>query len=85
MKPFEESSALVTSGAYRISRHPMYLGIVLIVLGIALLLGSLLSFVIVAALAGLLDRRFIAVEERMLAARFGEAWQAYKRRARRWV
>ncbi len=85
VKPFEQSSVLVTNGVYRLSRHPMYLGIELMVLGIACLMGSLTPFVVAIILAVLLDRRFIRVEERMLAERFGDAWSQYKARVRRWM
>jgi protein-S-isoprenylcysteine O-methyltransferase Ste14 len=85
VKPFEESAALVTDGVYRISRHPMYLGFVLILLGVAILLGSLTPFLIVPIFAIVIDRRFIVVEERMLAEKFGQAWLDYKARVRRWV
>jgi len=85
VKPFEESSALVTSGAYRISRHPMYLGFVLILVGVAILLGSLSPCVVILIFVILMDQVFIKVEERMLGAKFGEAWLAYKRQTRRWI
>jgi len=85
VRPFEESTVLVTSGVFRVTRNPMYLGFVLIVLGVAVLMRSLLSFAVVPVLAVLLDRMYIAVEERMLAARFGNDWQEYRRRVRRWV
>ena len=41
VKPFQESASLVTSGVYRLSRHPMYLGFVLILLSMAIFAGSL--------------------------------------------
>ncbi len=85
VKPFQESSALITVGVYRFSRHPMYLGIVLIVFGIACLLGSLTPFVVVLLLGFVLDRRFIRIEERMLEETFGAAWLEYKARVRRWI
>jgi len=85
VKPFEESTALVTNGAYRISRHPMYLGFVLILIGVAILLGSLSPCVVIPIYAILMDQIFIKVEERMLEARFGQAWLAYKRQTRRWI
>ena len=85
VKPFEESTALVTSGAYRISRHPMYLGFVLILIGVAILLGSLSPCVVILIFAALMDQIFIKVEERMLEARFGGEWQAYKLKIRRWI
>jgi protein-S-isoprenylcysteine O-methyltransferase Ste14 len=85
VKPFQESAALVTDGVYRISRHPMYLGFVLILLGLAILLGSLTPFFIVPIFAVVMDRVFIAAEERMLAEKFGQSWLDYKAEVRRWV
>jgi len=85
VKPFQESAALVTTGVYRISRHPMYLGFVLILLGLAILLGSLTPFFVILIFAGLMERIFIVVEERMLGETFGQAWLDYKARVRRWV
>jgi protein-S-isoprenylcysteine O-methyltransferase Ste14 len=85
VKPFEDSAALVTSGVYRLSRHPMYLGLVLILVGVAVLLGSLTQFIVIPAFALLLDRRFIVQEERMLEQRFGESWMEYKAGVRRWI
>ncbi len=85
VKPFEESTALVTHGAYRISRHPMYLGFVLILIGVAILLGSLSPYVVILIFAILMDQVFIKVEERMLKAKFGGEWQAYTLKTRRWI
>jgi protein-S-isoprenylcysteine O-methyltransferase Ste14 len=85
VKPFERSSSLVTKGVFGLSRNPMYLGMALLLLGLALLLGTLTPFVIVLAFAVLLDLRFIRAEERMLAETFGDDWQAYRRRVRRWL
>ena len=85
VKPFEESSALVTDGAYRISRHPMYLGFVLFLIGVAILLGSLSPCVVILIFAALMDQIFIKVEERMLEARFSGEWPAYKLKTRRWI
>jgi len=85
VRPFEESSALITRGVFRISRNPMYLGMVLILPGVAVLVGSLTPYVVVLAFAILMDRMFIKVEERMLAEKFGAEWEAYKRSTRRWL
>ena len=85
VKPFEESSALLTSGVFRLTRNPMYLGFVLILAGVAALLGSLTPWLVVPAFAVLIDRMYITVEERMLAAKFGPAWQEYSRKTRRWL
>ena len=85
VKPFEESSALVTNGAFRISRNPMYLGMVLILTGIALLLSSFSPFLIIPLFAILIDRTYIRAEERMLTEKFGTIWEAYKAKTRRWL
>jgi protein-S-isoprenylcysteine O-methyltransferase Ste14 len=85
VKPFEESSALVTGGVFRITRNPMYLGFVLILTGIAVLLRSLTPYLVPIVFAVMIDRLYISVEERMLAERFGAAWQAYKRSTGRWL
>jgi protein-S-isoprenylcysteine O-methyltransferase Ste14 len=85
VKPFEKSSALITTGAFRLSRHPMYLGFVLILIGIAVLMGSLTPYIVVLAFAVLIDRWFIGTEEAMLAETFGVEWEKYKRTTRRWL
>ena len=85
VKPFEDSSALVTDGVFKITRNPMYLGIILILFGVAMLLGSAAPFAVVLLLAALLDRVFIAPEEQKLEDTFGERFQHYRRRVRRWI
>ena len=66
VRPFQVSTPLVTTGAYRIARHPMYLGMVLIVIRVALLMGSLSPFLPVIIFALLMELIFVQVEERML-------------------
>jgi protein-S-isoprenylcysteine O-methyltransferase Ste14 len=85
VKPFENSSALVTTGVFRISRNPMYLGYILILLGVGLLLRSLVPLVVIPVFGYLMARVFIRTEERMLQETFGPAWDAYAKRVRRWI
>ena len=85
VKPFEESSLLVTRGLYCFTRNPMYLGFVLILFGWALLMGSLTPFFIIPLFIILIDRKFIIFEERMLAAKFGAAWEEYSTQTKQWV
>ena len=47
VKPFEVSTTLITSGVFRYSRNPMYLGMVMILTGVAFLLGALSPFIII--------------------------------------
>jgi protein-S-isoprenylcysteine O-methyltransferase Ste14 len=85
VKPFEASTTLITTGVFRISRHPMYLGFVLILLGIAVLLGSLTPWLVIPIFVILIDRVFIQTEERMLAEQFGQSWSTYTAGTRRWL
>ena len=85
IKPFEESSALVTDGYFRYSRNPMYLSMLLLTTGVAWLLGSLTAFLPVPFLYAVLRFRFIAMEEGMLEQKFGVEYLEYKRQVRRWV
>lgn len=85
VKPFKKSTALVTTGAFRITRNPMYLGFACILLGIAVLLGSLLPFFVIPVFIVMMDRMYIEKEEKMLAETFGPQWDTYKKRTRRWI
>lgn len=85
VKPFELSTALVTTGVFRISRHPMYLGMVLIQFGIAILMGSLAALIIVAIFAILMELVFVRTEEKILENQFGIAWVTYKNKVRKWL
>ncbi len=85
VKPYEESATLLTEGVYRYSRHPMYLGFVLILLGISLLLGSISPYVVVLIFSILMELVFIRVEEDMLNETFQEEWRQYKSKVRKWV
>lgn len=85
VRPFEQPTTLVTSGVFRISRNPMYLGFVLILVGTAILMGSLTPYPVIPVFVGFIDRVFIADEEKTLHAAFGENWLEYKKKVRRWV
>jgi len=85
VKPFEESSALLTDGVFRITRNPMYLGFVLILLGIAILLRSLSPYLIIIVFVYLIQKVYISTEEKMLAEKFGTDWQKYRQITRRWL
>ena len=85
VKPFEESTVLVTDGVFRFSRHPMYLGMVFILLGIAILMGSLTPLIVVVAFGVAMDRVFVGTEEKMLEEKFENTWRQYKGRVRRWL
>jgi len=85
VKPFERSSALVTSGVFRYSRNPMYLGMLVTMVGVGIGLGTLMPLVVVPLLAVVLRNRFILAEEAMLEDAFGDDFRQYKTRTRRWL
>jgi protein-S-isoprenylcysteine O-methyltransferase Ste14 len=85
VKPFEESSALVVEGPFRFSRHPMYLGFVIVMLGVAVLLGSAVAFLAPIAMFATLGTLFIPHEEKSLEKTFGREYVDYKKRVRRWI
>lgn len=85
IKPFEEASALVAEGPFRFSRNPMYLSMVLILAGIALLLGTVTPLLVIPVFFWLITVRFIVKEEAALEAQFGEQYLEYKKKVRRWL
>jgi protein-S-isoprenylcysteine O-methyltransferase Ste14 len=85
IKPYEASSALVTRGPYRISRNPIYLGMVLFLAGLSLGLGSWSPFLVIPAFMFIIERRFIRAEEGALLRRFGDEYETYRGRVRRWI
>ena len=85
VKPFEVSIVLVTRGVFGVSRNPMYLGFSLMLIGAAVLLGSLTPFALALIFVIFMDRVFIVTEEKMLADQFVQDYLDYKRRVRRWI
>ena len=85
IKPFEDPSALVTDGLFAYSRNPIYLAMAVGLFGIFVALGSLSPLVMIPPFVYIIQTRFIAVEERMLEAAFGDAYRDYTKRVRRWI
>ena len=83
--PHHTSSALVTQGAYRWTRNPMYVGLTTIYAGVAALNGTLLPLLFLPLPLLVIDRRVIPYEERQLGSAFGAAYAAYQGRVRRWL
>lgn len=83
--PWHPASGLVSTGPFRISRNPMYAGMALAQAGAALLTGSGWGLLFVPVSVSLTDRLVIAAEEQHLASRFGEDYERYRRRVRRWL
>jgi protein-S-isoprenylcysteine O-methyltransferase Ste14 len=84
MRP-EKTAVLVTSGVYRLTRNPMYLGLCLLLLGWAVWLDAVLAFLGPVAFVAWIHRFQIRPEERVLGGRFGAAFTDYTRQVRRWL
>jgi protein-S-isoprenylcysteine O-methyltransferase Ste14 len=85
IRPGEVSTALVTAGPFRVSRNPIYLGMALLLVGVALLCGSLSPWLVIPLFVWLINRNVIPMEEAMLAEAFGEEYRRYQGRVRRWA
>ncbi|MFC2135528.1 methyltransferase family protein [Bacteroidota bacterium] len=85
VKPFEKSKVLLKTGVFSITRNPMYLGMFLILIGVSILLGSLIPFIVSIVYAVLMDKIFIGAEESMLEDTFADEWIEYKKKVRRWI
>lgn len=85
INPFGEPSMVVQDGFYRFSRNPMYLGMLLVLVGIGVWLGNVLALLLAPAFVVIMTCWYIVREEQLLEARFGEQYRAYRRRVRRWI
>lgn len=79
------ASQLVTTGPYRISRNPMYLGLLLMLAGWALYLGSIAPLLALPLFVWILTKQQIEPEEIILAGKFGKQYEDYQRNVRRWL
>lgn len=80
-----KTSALVTTGVYRVTRNPMYLGMVLVLVSWLLYLGNPLNVFYIGLFVLFINRFQIGYEERVLRELFGEEYDAYAKTVRRWI
>ncbi|MEP5763565.1 MAG: isoprenylcysteine carboxylmethyltransferase family protein [Halieaceae bacterium] len=83
--PFKNVSALVTTGIYRVTRNPMYLGMALVLLGVACTTGTLAGLLVPPIFMAIIELRYIRPEEAMLREIFGEEFDDYCKLVRRWI
>jgi protein-S-isoprenylcysteine O-methyltransferase Ste14 len=76
---------IATSGPYSVSRNPLYIGMILLNIGIGCFVNSLWIFVLSAGLAATLQKGVIEPEEAYLERKFGEKYLRYKAKVRRWI
>ena len=83
--PFREVTTLVTTGVYRISRNPMYLGMLSVLIGVAVTVGATTALLVPPIFAAIIQTRFIRGEEQMLRDAYPEEYAAYCNKVRRWI
>jgi protein-S-isoprenylcysteine O-methyltransferase Ste14 len=79
------ATSLRTDGIYSVSRNPMYVGLLLIYLGLAVQFGNWWTLILLPFLIAFITYRVILPEERYLARTFGDEYASYKKRVRRWI
>ena len=83
--PVRPATMLVTSGLYRVTRNPMYLGFTITYIGVTLLLGTWWAVIFLPFVLWAMHVLVIFREEHYLDARFGQAYRDYRSRVRRWI
>jgi protein-S-isoprenylcysteine O-methyltransferase Ste14 len=82
---FAAATAVVSSGVYRFSRNPIYLGMILSLVGLAILFQNPAGLLAPILFYLVVEFRFIPFEEEKIAREIGEDYQQYKQRVRRWL
>lgn len=83
--PKRPTTAIVTSGPYRFTRNPLYLGLALAYLGITLAVNTWWGIVVLAPLLLIMHAGVVRREERYLENKFGESYRQYRARVRRYL
>jgi protein-S-isoprenylcysteine O-methyltransferase Ste14 len=85
MHPFTNPTQLHTQGFFKYSRNPMYLGITIGLLGLAILSGHFLNLLFPLLYISICDLVYVRAEEKKLMKKFGSKYYEYKQRTRRWI
>jgi len=85
VKPFILPTKLITKGPFKISRHPIYLGMSIILFGTAIICGTWIAFIFPIIFMILMEILFISREERNLINIFKDDYKKYKNKTRRWL
>lgn len=82
---FKDPNQLVTSGPFRFTRNPMYLGFLCVLIGVALMFNTLVGLIVIPVFFLAAQFWYIPFEEARAREGFGEAYEAYRRQVRRWI
>ncbi len=83
--PRRDPEALVSGGVFRLSRNPIYLADAILLAGVYIALDALIALPLVLVFMRVIERRFIRDEEARLARHFGDSFDEYRNRTRRWL
>lgn len=83
--PTAPTSTLITNDVYGLSRHPMYLGITLMLAAVGLATGDVVLYVPAVLFWMIIERHFAPFEEEKLVQTWGDAYRGYRARVRRWI
>jgi protein-S-isoprenylcysteine O-methyltransferase Ste14 len=85
VRPDRAARTLVTAGPYKLTRNPMYLGLAIVYLGIAIAGQSVWALILLPVVLAIIQRWAIEPEEAFLERRFGAQYISYKEKVRRWI
>ena len=83
--PIRPTTALVTEGPYRLTRNPMYLGLLLLYIGVACWFGLVWPLLLAPVVVWVMGVSVIGREERYLTRKFGDEYRRYQSHVRRWL
>jgi protein-S-isoprenylcysteine O-methyltransferase Ste14 len=84
-RPGSKAKVLVTKGIFRYTRNPMYIGLMTMLIGISMLLGSFSPLIIIPLLFFILHTKFVLREEKWMEEWFGSTYLEYKSKTPRWL
>ena len=84
-RPGTRATLIVTKGAFKYTRNPMYLGLITMLIGTSILLGTLSPLIIIPIIFLILHTQFVLREEKWMAEWFGEPYLEYKKKTPRWL
>jgi protein-S-isoprenylcysteine O-methyltransferase Ste14 len=85
IQPYETPQLLITTGLFKLSRNPIYLGMVIVLVGVVMILGSLSPIISPIIFVIIMNNLIIPTEENNLEMVFGDKYLDYKTKTRRWI
>jgi protein-S-isoprenylcysteine O-methyltransferase Ste14 len=84
-RPGSRANLIVTKGPFKYTRNPMYLGLITMLIGISILLGTLSPLIVIPIMFRILHTQFVLREEKLMEEWFGQSYVEYKSKTPRWL